>query len=135
MPDPRRDLKGGCYRPYVKQCAGLVAQLNARGIKTGTGRPFDAAAVKWVRYIRRVPSPSGFQPGELSVDQVAARLGISADAVYYWIERGHLTARRTTTGRLCVSFTPELEAACRSRIADSHHLKTGFRNPPVGEAI
>jgi hypothetical protein len=42
----------------------LVAQLNARGMKTGFGRSFDVAAVKWVRYIRRVPSPSGFEPGE-----------------------------------------------------------------------
>jgi excisionase family DNA binding protein len=113
----------------------LVAQLNARGMKTGMGRPFDVAAVKWVRYIHRVPSPSGFQPGEMSVDQVAERLGIGADAVYYWIERGHLAARRTTNGRLCVSFTPEVEEMSRRRIADSHHLRIGFRNLPVGEAV
>jgi len=113
----------------------LVAELQARGMKTGMGRPFDVAAVKWVRYIRRVPSPSGFEPGELNVDQVAERLGISADAVYYWIERGHLSARRTTAGRLCVSFTPEVEAACRKRVADSHHLSAGFRRAPVREAV
>jgi len=113
----------------------LVAQLNARGMKTGMGRPFDVAAVKWVRYVRRVASPSGFHPGELSVDQVAARLGINADAVYYWIERGHLAARRNTTGRLCVSFTPEVEAACRKRVTDSHHLSTGFRRVSAREAV
>jgi excisionase family DNA binding protein len=113
----------------------LVAQLNARGMKTGFGRSFDVAAVKWVRYIRRVPSPSGFKPGELTVDQVAARLGISADAVYYWIERGHLLARRTATGRLCISFTAEVEAACRKRVTDSHHLGTGIRRAPAREAV
>jgi len=104
-------------------------------MKTGFGRSFDVAAVKWVRYIRRVPSPSGFEPGELTVDQVAACLGISADAVYYWIERGHLLARRTATGRLCVSFTPEIEAVCRKRVTDSHHLGTGFRRAPAREAV
>jgi hypothetical protein len=113
----------------------LVARLNACGIKTGMGRPFDVAAVKWVRYIRRVPSPSGFEPGEMSVDQVASHLNISADAVYYWIERGHLAARRAASGRLCVAFTPEVEAACRQRVADSHHLRSGFRNLPVEEAV
>ena len=113
----------------------LVAQLNARGLKTGMGRPFDVAAVKWVRYIHRVPSPSGFEPGDMSVDQVASRLDISADAVYYWIERGHLAARRTANGRLCVSFTPEVEAACRQRIADSHHFNIGFRRAPAGKAV
>jgi len=104
-------------------------------MKTGMGRPFDVAAVKWVRYIHRVPAPSGFQPGEMSVDQVAESLGVSADAVYYWIERGHLAARRTTTGRLCVSFTSEVEAACRKRVAASHHLSTGFRRVVAGEAV
>ncbi len=113
----------------------LVAQLNARGLKTGMGRPFDVAAVKWVRYIRRVPSPSGFEPGEMSVDQVASHLNINADAVYYWIERDHLAARRAASGRLCVSFTPEVEAECRQRIADSHHLNTRFRSVSEGKAV
>jgi len=113
----------------------VVAQLNARGLKTGMGRPFDVAAVKWVRYIQRVPSPSGFEPGEMSVDQVASRLNISTDVVYYWIERGHLPARRAVSGRLCVSLTPEVEATCRQRIVDSHHLNTGFRRVPEGKAV
>jgi excisionase family DNA binding protein len=71
----------------------------------------------------------------MSVDQVAERLGISADAVYYWIERGHLAARRSTNGRLCVSFTREVETACRKRVADSHHLSTGFRKVSAREAV
>jgi hypothetical protein len=132
-PNPAAELIGQ-LGPYTSD-QELVAQLNTRGMKTGMGRPFDVAAVKWVRYIHRVPAPSGFEPGEINVDQVAARLGISADAVYYWIERGHLSARRTTAGRLCVSFTPEVEAACRKRIADSHHLSTGFRRAPEREAV
>jgi excisionase family DNA binding protein len=132
-PNPAAELIGQ-LGPYTSD-QELVAQLNTRGMKTGMGRPFDVAAVKWVRYIHRVPAPSGFESGEINVDQVAARLGISADAVYYWIERGHLSARRTTAGRLCVSFTPEVEAACRKRIADSHHLSTGFRRAPEREAV
>ena len=100
----------------------LVAELNTAGFKTGMGRPFDVDAVQWVRYVHRVPSPSPMQVGELSVNQVAARLGISADAVYYWIESGQLAARRTTNGRLCVAYTPDVEAACRKRVADSCHL-------------
>jgi excisionase family DNA binding protein len=113
----------------------LVAQLNIRGMKTGMGRPFDVAAVKWVRYTHRVPCPSPFTSGEMSVDEVAARLTISADAVYYWIEHGQLPARRTTSGRLCVAFSSELEAACRTRVADSHHLRLKSRTTPVGEAV
>ncbi len=101
----------------------LVAELNAAGFKTGMGRPFDVNAVQWVRHIRRVPTPSPFQVGELSVDEVAVRLGINAGAVYHWIECGQLAARRTSTGRLCVAYTPEVEAACRKRVENSCHMK------------
>jgi MerR family regulatory protein len=78
---------------------------------------------------------SGFEPGELSVDQVAARLGISTYMVHYWIERGYLAARRSATGRLCVWFTPEVEAMARQRVEDSRHLNTGSRRVPAGEAV
>jgi hypothetical protein len=113
----------------------LAAQLNARGMQTGAGRPYDVAAVKWVRYTHHVPSPSPLKPGELRVDEVAARLGISVSAVYYWIEHGQLPGRHLPSGRWCVSFTPEVEAACRKRIANSHQLRTPVRRLPAGEAV
>lgn len=113
----------------------LVAELNAAGFKTGMGRAFDLDAVKWVRYVHRVPSPAPLQSGELSVQEVAARLGVSTGAIYDWIECGHLPARRAPIGRLCVAYTPEVEAACRRRVADSHHLKPESRTLLVGEAV
>jgi excisionase family DNA binding protein len=113
----------------------LVAGLNAAGLKTGMGRCFDVAAVQWVRHVCHIPSPSVFQSGELSVAEVAARLGISTGAVYDWIACGHLTARRTPTGRLCISYPPEVDAACRKRVADSHHIKRESRTAFAGEAV
>jgi DNA invertase Pin-like site-specific DNA recombinase/predicted DNA-binding transcriptional regulator AlpA len=113
----------------------LVRELNARGLKTGAGRPFDVAAVKWVRYTHHVPCPSPLKPGELRVDAVAARLGISVSAVYYWIEHGQLPARHCPSGKWCVSFTPEVETACRTRIANSHQLRAAVRRLPAGEAV
>jgi hypothetical protein len=103
--------------------AELVAQLNAAGLKTGLGRRFDVEAVKWVRYILRVAEPSPLRPGEISVTELATRLGISTGAVYYWIQHGQLAARHTPTGRLCVADTSELAAACRTRVDISCHLK------------
>jgi DNA invertase Pin-like site-specific DNA recombinase len=113
----------------------LVAELNAAGLKTGMGRPFDIDAVQWVRYTHHVPSPSPFHDGELSVNQIAARLGISTGAVYDWIECGHLTARRSTIGRLCIAYSPEVDVACRKRVADSHHIKPQSRTALVGGAV
>src|SRR5207249_781575 len=105
----------------------LVAKLNAAGLKTGLGRQFDIGAVQWVRYTRHVASPSPFGIGELSVDEVAARLCISSGAVYYWIEHGQLAARRGKNGRWCVAYTPEVEAGCRQRVLDSHHIRSESR--------
>jgi excisionase family DNA binding protein len=113
----------------------LVQELNAAGFRTGMGRAFDIDAVQWVRYAHQVPSPSPFQPGELSVNEVAAQLGISTGAVYDWIECGHLPARRTTTGRLGVAFAPEVEAACRKRVADSCHIKNTTRKELEVQAV
>lgn len=101
----------------------LVTELNRAGFKTGMGRSFDITAVQWVRYAYHVPSPSAFHSDELSVAEVAARLGISTGAVYDWIACGYLAARRTPTGRLCIAYPPEVEAACRKRVADSCHIK------------
>jgi DNA invertase Pin-like site-specific DNA recombinase len=113
----------------------LVAKLNAAGLKTGLGRRFDVAAVQWVRYTRQVAAPSPFGASELSVDEVAARLRISSGAVYYWIEHDQLPARRTRNGRWCVTYTPEVEAACRQRVLDSHHIRPESRTALVGGAV
>jgi len=102
--------------------AELADELNAAGYLTGAGRPFDPKAVRWLRHVHKVPAPAPFQAGELSVAEVAQRLGITAGAVYHWIQHGQLTARRTPAGRWCVPFGPQVEAACRQKVADSAHL-------------
>jgi pimeloyl-ACP methyl ester carboxylesterase len=53
---------------------------------------------------------------------LAAQLGTSAGVIYYWIEHSQLAARRTTTGRLCIPYTAEIDAECRQRVADSPHM-------------
>ncbi len=104
----------------------LVSELNAAGLRTGTGLPFDERAVRWVRYAHHVPSPQRLllAPGELTVRQAAERLGVSDGTIYYWISHGQLTARRGPAGRLCIPFTPDIEQACRERITNSVHIPT-----------
>jgi DNA invertase Pin-like site-specific DNA recombinase len=102
--------------------AEIADVLNAEGRMTGTGRRFDVEAVRWVRFAHRIRSRPLLAPGELTVEQVAAHLGISAGAVYYWIDHGQLEARRGPAGRLCVPFSPEVASTCRERMASSRHL-------------
>lgn len=101
----------------------LVAELNAAGFRTGTGRAFDIAAVRWVRFAHQIPPAPRLAPGELTVTGVAARLGTSESAIYYWIEQSQLEARRDPDGRLYVPFPSSVEEACRQRVLASVHMK------------
>ncbi len=105
----------------------LVEHLNTAGLRTGYGRAFDIAAVQWVRWAYKIPSPQRYGAGEIGVADAAARLGCSTSVVYYWIETAQLDARRGVGNRLCITWTPTIEAACRQRIAESGHLKTAAR--------
>ena len=84
---------------------GLADQLNAAGLTTGTGAPFDVKAVQWIRHAYHVPAPNPYADGEISVAEAAARLGISTGVVYDWIKTGKLDARRGPGNRLCIPWT------------------------------
>ena len=75
------------------------------------------------------------RPDELSIAEVAARLTVNPDVVYYWAERGYLPTRRGKSGRRWVAFTTQTEAACRTRIADSYklpqHVKAAHRTEGI----
>src|ERR1039457_4024329 len=66
--------------------AELAEQLNAAGLVTGNGRPFDVKAVQWIRHAYHIPAPAACADGEISVAEAARRLGCSTGVIYYWIE-------------------------------------------------
>lgn len=102
--------------------AELAAALNDAGHRTGTGKPFDRTAACNLRYAHRIGSPDLLADGELTPRAVAERLGVAAAVVHGWLAAGTLAARRSPTGRWCVPFPPEVETACRERVAASPHL-------------
>jgi DNA invertase Pin-like site-specific DNA recombinase len=105
----------------------LAARLNAAGLKTGHGRPFDVKAVQWIRHAYGIPAPEPHVHGEVSVAEAARKLGCSTGVIYYWIKNGQLTTRRGPGNRLCIAWDAATEAACRERIAASGHLNPGAR--------
>jgi DNA invertase Pin-like site-specific DNA recombinase len=115
--------------------AELAAELNRAGLKSGTGKCFNAALVQWIRFAYDIDQLQPLAPGELSVKQVAARLGIAADALYSWISQGRIVVRRAAGGRLCVPFTPGVEQTLRQRIAGSNRIKLRSQNVTVGDAV
>ncbi|HET9118288.1 MAG TPA: hypothetical protein VFN75_09505 [Pseudonocardiaceae bacterium] len=105
----------------------LADRLNAAGLTTGAGRPFDIKAVQWIRHAYHVPAPQPYANSEISINDAADRLACSTGVVYYWIETGQLEARRGAGNRLCISWNKSIEAACRARIAASGHLNHSIR--------
>jgi DNA invertase Pin-like site-specific DNA recombinase len=112
--------------------AELAAELNRVGLKTGTGKGFNVASIQWMRYAYHIDRPPLLAPGELSVKQVAARLGVAPDARYFWISQGQVAVRRTAQGRLCVRLTSELEQTLRQRIAKSNRVRLRNQKLTVG---
>jgi DNA invertase Pin-like site-specific DNA recombinase len=66
------------------------------------------------------PGEHDRQPGEVSIAELAARLNIKPDVVYYWAQRGHIPTRRGSRCRLWIPLTDDLETQCQQRIADSY---------------
>lgn len=108
--------------------AELADLLNAAGLTTGTGAPFDLKAVQWIRHAYHVPAPAPFIAGEISVADAAERLATSTGVIYDWIKTGKLAARRGSGNRLCIPWTERVESECRYRIAESAHLNPSFRH-------
>jgi predicted DNA-binding transcriptional regulator AlpA len=112
--------------------ATLAKELNAAGHVTGTGRKFDTDAVRILRRSYGIPPAGLLAPSETTVADVSNRLGITRNTVIDWIEADVLTARRDPTGRYLIVFTPDAEATCRARIANSrqiHRDPDGHREP------
>ena len=100
----------------------LAGMLNAAGMTTGHGRPFDAKAVQWIRHAYHIPAPDPYTDAQISVADTAKRLGVGTGTVYDWIKTGKLAARRGSGNRLCIPWTEQIEAECRCRVAESAHL-------------
>src|SRR6266702_2940381 len=111
----------------VMPTAELAGQLNAAGLVTGHGRPFDAKAVQWIRHACNIPAPAPYAASEISVAEAARQLGCSTGVIYDWIQGGQLDARRGPGNRLCITWNDRIQAACRERIAASGHLNPAAR--------
>jgi excisionase family DNA binding protein len=99
----------------------LARRLNAAGLTTGHGRPFNIDAVQWIRHAYKIPVPNPYQPGEISVAEAAHRLGCSTGVLYHWIHTQQLSARRGSSQRFCIPWNDQTEAECRNRIQHSAH--------------
>ena len=116
--------------------AQIAQQLNTAGLHAGTGGPFKAEHVQWIRWRHKIPYPTSWaRDGEQTVSQIAATLGISDGTVYAWITTSKLTARRGPANRLYIPYGPDVEQECRQLVANSFHLPAETKIRAAGGAV
>jgi DNA invertase Pin-like site-specific DNA recombinase len=116
--------------------AQIAEQLNAAGLRTSSGGPFAAEHVQWIRWRHKIPYPTTWaHDGELTVHEIAERLGVSDATIYDWISTGKLAARRGPANRLYIPFGPAVEQGCRQRVANSVHLPLETKIRAAGGAV
>ena len=92
--------------------------------------------MQWIRWRHKIPYAGSYaRDGELTVSQLAERLGVSDGTVYAWIETGKLAARRGPANRLYIPFPPEIEQQCRRLVTESIHLSAEAKNRAAGGAV
>jgi DNA invertase Pin-like site-specific DNA recombinase len=100
----------------------IAALLNRDGLRSSTGKPFTNNMINWIRFKHRIPGPSR-PPGTLTVYQVSGRYGVSIHVVYYWIERGHISAQQRKPGaRYAITITEEADRSLREWVATSSRI-------------
>jgi excisionase family DNA binding protein len=103
----------------------IVEILNQQGLRSSHGLPFNLSMVKWIRYRYAIPLISLMRPGELTVQQLAQRLGVGIGTVHYWIKNGMIEARQLDgRGPWWITVTHQQE----SKLQDYVRKSTRFKN-------
>lgn len=111
----------------------IATQLNQEGCLSAKGKPFTPNMIQWIRSRYDIPAPFLKHANELTVAEVACRIGVKPGMVYYWIGRGHLPARRLGPGLpYWITLVPEKEAQLRGWVANSKRFHPPSIPNPTG---
>jgi hypothetical protein len=96
----------------------IADQLNREGHSSAKGMPYTTKIVQWIRWRYQIPPAKLKKPGELTVQQLAQRFGVSPGVVYYWIEHGIVRTRRLNK---TMPYWITLDAAEEQQLRDWVH--------------
>jgi hypothetical protein len=107
----------------------IVALLNRDDLKSSTGRCFTVAMIRWIRHKHHIPSPP-LPTDTFNVKQVRERYGVSMWVVYYWIDRGLITAQKRKLGLpYVITITDATDHRLRDWVANSSRIAVPSLNP------
>src|SRR5450759_3420257 len=102
----------------------IVAELNRCGEKSATGRPHTMHTISWIRWKNAIPGPSLKRPEELTVQELAVRLGVQPGPVYYWVKRGMIEGRRLNNGApVWITINESTLKELRDRVSRSKKMR------------
>jgi hypothetical protein len=105
----------------------IVALLNRDDLKSSTGRRFTVAMIRWIRHTHHIPSPPP-PTDTFNVKQVRERYGVSLWVVYYWIDKGLITAQKRKLGLPYVITIPDAtDHKLREWVANSSRIAVPTR--------
>jgi hypothetical protein len=117
--DRIRDLAKGLPNEEIADC------LNREGRVSALGKPFTGSMIQWIRYRYQIPRATLIRAEELTVHQVAEHFGVSANVVYYWIDRGVIQARRLNAGMpYWITLNESDEQKLRDWVRNSIRIQT-----------
>ena len=100
----------------------IAIHLNESGMRTPDGRLFTVDSIQWIRHVYRIRGYASLHRG-LTVKEVAERFNVSPGVVYYWLNRGILTAEKVAPGwPWDIHLDEQKELELRERIQKSGHL-------------
>jgi hypothetical protein len=100
----------------------IAALFNEENLTSSTGKPFTASMISWIRYKHHISGPS-HPAGTLTISEVCGRYGVSMHVVYYWIERGHVTAHQRKPGApYAIIITDTTDRTLREWISNSSRI-------------
>lgn len=101
----------------------IASTLNDEGLVGAKGKSFNVSMVKWIRHKHKIPAAELRQPGELTVKETAEQFGVSTGVVYYWVQRGIISSRRTNNGSRCwISIDAMKKEELKERISNSSRI-------------
>ena len=101
----------------------IALALGQEGLRSAKGRVFTASMVAWIRGKHRIAAPVRQQPGELTVRQLSQKFAVSQYVVYYWLNNGLVTARRTQpNGQMWITLTAQQEQELQAWVANSKRI-------------
>ena len=119
------ELKG-----KVRELAGelpdqrIAEELGRQGCSSAMGKPFTVSMIKWIRFRHGIAAPDLKRPGELTVQQVAEKFAVSANVVYYWLEREMFPARRINGGSpWWITLDSQKEQELREKVRNSTKIQ------------